>query len=333
MLFFIFLLIFPLNVFATSTIVGDVDSGRILYSNHAYDKMLIASTTKIMTCILAIENIDLDKKVVVGDEVLSMYGTNIYLEVGEEISVIDLLYGLMLRSGNDSSVVLAKNVSGSEEKFVKLMNKKAAELGMNDTSFSNPHGLDDDTKNYSTAHDMFILSTYAFKNKTYRKIISTKKYITKSSLKSYVWYNRVSILNNYKYSLGGKNGYTPSAGKVLVSYAKKDDLILCIITIDDPNIYKNHENLFEDYFKKYKNYIIIDKNDFTFAKYLIKKNVYIKKDFKYPLSDLEVDKVSTLIKIYKNSNNNIIGNVIIKLNNDNIGKLNIYNRVYKKKNI
>ena len=228
-------------------------SGRILESSDINNKKLIASITKIMTCIIALENNNnLEKVIKVPNEVLKMYGTNIYIEVGEEIKIIDLLYGLMLRSGNDAALTLAIATAGSEENFVKLMNKKAQELGMNNTIFNNPHGLDEDTKNYSTAYDMSLLARYAYKNKIYRKIIKTKKYTCKSSIKSYLWYNRVSILNNYKYSLGGKNGYTPKAGKTLVSYAKKDNMTLIGVSLHDSNIYDTHENLFEKNFKKYK---------------------------------------------------------------------------------
>ena len=153
----------------------DLDSGRILYENNPNRKMLIASITKIMTAIVAIENGDLTKEITVGDEVLSMYGTNIYVEVGEKMKLRDLLYGLLLRSGNDASVVIAKAVGGSEEKFVELMNKKAKEIGMKNTIFRNSHGLDEETENYSTAYDMALLSRYAYKNKTYRNIVSTNK--------------------------------------------------------------------------------------------------------------------------------------------------------------
>ena len=149
----------------------------------------------------------------------------------------------MLRSGNDAAVVLAKNVFGSEEKFVMEMNKKAKELGMKNTKFSNPHGLDEDTKNYSTARDMAILSKYAYQNKIYREIVGTKKYSCKTNFKSYLWYNRMSLINNYKSCIGGKNGYTPSAGKTLVSLASEDDMVLSIVTLKDADLYNNHENL------------------------------------------------------------------------------------------
>ena len=163
--FFLFCLPFTVSAdTAKSTIVMDLDSGRILYEKNANQKRLIASITKIMTAIVAIEEGDLTEKITVGEEVLSMYGTNIYVEVGEKMKLRDLLYGLLLRSGNDASVVIAKAIAGSEEKFVNLMNKKAQEIGMKNTIFKNPHGLDEETENYSTAYDMALLSKYAYKN-------------------------------------------------------------------------------------------------------------------------------------------------------------------------
>ena len=331
-LFIIFNLIIPFKVFALSNVVMDMNSGRILYKNNENKKSLVASITKIMTCIIVLEKGNLNDVVTVGEEILSMYGTNVYLEVGEEISVLDLLYGLMLRSGNDTAVVLAKYISSTEEEFVKLMNYYAKKIGMKNTSFSNCHGLDDDTKNYSTAYDMALLSKYAFSNKKYREIISTKKYKCKSNLKSYIWYNRVSILDDYKYSLGGKNGYTPSAGKTLVSYAKKDDVVLGIVTLNDGDIYSNQIKLFNKYFDEYSMYKIIDKDKFYADLNFYKDKVYIKKSFSYLLKDSELDDVSSLINIYndKNNNSNIVGNISIKLNNKEIGNIDIYTNKKKK---
>ena len=277
-LLLIIIVFFPINVFASSaksTVVMDNDSGRVLYKNNSNEKMLIASTTKIMTCIIAIENSDLSKKVTVGDEILNVYGTNIYVEVGEVLSIKDLLYGLMLRSGNDAAIVLANNIFKNEDEFINNMNKKAKEIGMDNTVFNNPHGLDDETYNYSTASDMALLARYAYKNEVFRNIISTKKYVTKSNLKSFEWYNRMSLINSYKYSRGGKNGYTPKAGKTLVSYASKNNLNLIIVTLDDSDIYDNHKLLFEKYFKLYRNYLIIDKRNFEIEDSLINKNVFL----------------------------------------------------------
>ena len=161
-------------VLASSSIVMDLDTGRVLYQKNSKEKRLIASTTKILTAIVTLENADIEKEVTIGDEVLKMYGTNIYIEVGEKMKIKDLLYGLLLRSGNDAAVALAVAVSGSEEDFVRLMNEKAQKIGMKDSIFENPHGLDDDTKNYSTAYDMALLSRYAYQIRLTGKLFLPK---------------------------------------------------------------------------------------------------------------------------------------------------------------
>lgn len=285
---------------------------------------------KIMTCIVVLENADLDKTVVVGDEVLSMYGTSIYLEVGEKITIHDLLYGLMLRSGNDAAMVLATHTLG-EELFIQKMNEKAQELEMKDTTFSNPHGLDEKTKNYSTAYDMALLGKYAYQNKEYRKIISTKKYYAKSSLKSFSWQNRMKLLYQYDFCVGGKNGYTPIAGKTLVSYAKKDNMTLMIVSLDDSLLYENHRHIYDYYFDYYHNYLILDKNNFYVTNTFSDSNLYIKKSFYYPLDEEEANSVRTLIELYPDSSENMVGEVHIQLSQKEIGTVPIYqeNRIQK----
>ena len=152
----------------------DIDSNRVLYEKNANEKRLIASTTKIMTALLALESNKMDNLVEAKEEILKMYGTSIYLSLHEKMKLRDLVYGLMLRSGNDAAIVIATYLSGSEEEFVKKMNKKAKEIGMVNTTFQNAHGLDEETKNYSTAHDMALLSSYVYKNfKEYRTITKT----------------------------------------------------------------------------------------------------------------------------------------------------------------
>ena len=161
-LFFITTNVYAISDTAKSTVVIDNESKRVLYEKNKDEQRLIASITKIMTAVIAIENKNLDDIVTIGEEVLPMYGSNIYIEVGEKMSLRDLLYGLILRSGNDAAVAIATYVGKTEENFVKLMNKKAEDLGMTNTIFHNSHGLDDtEEKNYSTAYDMAILSSYA----------------------------------------------------------------------------------------------------------------------------------------------------------------------------
>ena len=308
----------------------DLDSGRILYEKNANQKRLIASITKIMTAIVAIEEGDLTEKITVGEEVLSMYGTNIYVEVGEKMKLRDLLYGLLLRSGNDASVAIAKAIAGSEEKFVNLMNKKAQEIGMKNTIFKNPHGLDEETENYSTAYDMALLSKYAYKDKTYRNIVSTDKYEVSTGKKTYLWYNRNKLLTTYEYCTGGKNGYTPRAGKTLVTTASKKGLNLTIVTLSDGDIYNNHIDLYEDFFSKYKRYKIIDKNNFRIDKEFVDEDVYLEDSFYYPLTSNEVNDIKTVVHFLDDSATDEIGTIEIFLSNQKIGELPIYRKIKKK---
>lgn len=332
-LLLISLILFPIEVFAfnsnaTSTIVMS-EEGQILYSNNVHEKRLIASITKIMTAIIAIESNMLDDEIVVGQEVLSMYGTSIYLEVGESMKLIDLLYGLMLRSGNDASVVIANHVGGSEEKFVEMMNNKANELGMENTIFSNPHGLDEDTKNYSTAYDMALLTKYAYSNKLYRKISNTLEYEVSTNDKNYLWHNRNEIIGDYKKCTGGKNGYTPSAGKTLVTTSSNSDFDIIVVTLNDGDLYNNHKNLSEYAFNNYSKYKIVDKDNFSVSKEFYEGNIYLEEDFTYLLEEDEVDKINTLVSI-KDVNKDVVGVVDVYLSDELIGSVNIKKEKAKK---
>lgn len=322
--------VFGLTVTASSAILMDMDSGRIFYNKDMHNPRLVASITKIMTAVLAIENGNLDDVVTVGEEVLTMYGSNIYIELGEKMTLRDLLYGLLLRSGNDSAIVIANYICGSEEKFVEMMNKKAKEIGMINTTYSNSHGLDEVTQNYSTAYDMAILSSYANTLPIYKEISSTKKWTTSTENKSYIWYNRNKLLSLYEYATGGKTGYTPSAGRTLVTTASKDNLNLTAVTLNDPNEYASHENMFEYGFNNYKNYLIIDKEHFSIDKNFYEDKVYVKQSFQYPLSESEIEKVSIIAEILKLSNyknNDKVGEIIVKLDDKEIFRENIYVQV------
>ena len=302
---FVFIIVFLLNinVLAKSTIAMDTNSGRILYQENAYEKRLIASTTKIMTFVIAYEYARdyLDLEIETGEEILKMYGTSIYLSLYEKMTLRDLLYGLMMRSGNDAAVVIANFVGGSEEGFVKLMNDKAKFLGMNNTIFANPHGLDEKSKNYSTAYDMALLSSYANKIPFYKEVTSTKYHDVKTNIKSYSWINRNKLVFNYPYFVSGKTGYTPSAGKALVSTGKKDNLEITIVSLDDDNHYENHVSLYNKMFSTYNNYLLVPKNIFN----LEHNELYLKEDIYYPLTNDEKDNIDIKLMINNNSNNYI----------------------------
>ena len=313
-----------MNVMAsTSTIVMDNNSGRILYENNAYEKKLIASTTKIMTFVVAYEyaNEYLDLEIETGPEILKMYGTSIYLSLNEKMKLRDLLYGLMMRSGNDAAIVIANFVGGDEEGFVKLMNKKAKFLGMNNTVFSNPHGLDEKSKNYSTAYDMAKLSAYANKIPLYREITSTKYYDVKTNLKSYSWINRNNLVFTYPLFISGKTGYTPSAGKTLVSTAYNNNLELSIVSLNDSNHYENHKNLYEKMFSKYENYLLVSSDSFNKEH----SNFFIKNDIYYPLTKDEIDNVD--IRLISSNYN--IERIVISLNGKDVLEEKVYHKEEK----
>jgi len=324
--------VYSLSVSSRSAILMDMESGRVLYEKDKDTPRLIASITKMMTAILAIESNLLDEKVEVGEEVLRMYGSNIYVELGEIMTLRDLVYGLMLRSGNDASVVIAKFVGGNEENFIRMMNEKAKEIGMTNTIFNNPHGLDEETENKSTALDMAKLSSYAYRNNEFRKISKTKKYTTSSNKKSYVWYNRNKLLTLYKNATGGKTGYTPSAGRTLVTTAEKNNLKLTVVTLNDGNEYDTHQTLYDYGFDNYSMYKVLDKKKFNVDDGFYKNKVYIKNDFLYPLTDVEIDNVKVLVKLEnkKNySNKNIVGEVVVTLSDEVIYRDFVYEKEEK----
>ncbi|PAD39385.1 D-alanyl-D-alanine carboxypeptidase family protein [Terribacillus sp. 7520-G] len=238
------------GVSADAAILMELSTGRILYEKNATDPKRIASITKIMTAIIAIESGKMDEEVTVSKNAVYTEGSSIYLKEGEKIQLKDLVYGLMLRSGNDAAVAIAEHVGGSEEGFTHLMNEKAAWLGMQDSHFDNPHGLDTET-HHSTAYDMALLTRYAMQNDTFRKISATKTY--RADSKKYAWGNKNKMLTRYyEYSTGGKTGYTKKAGRTLVSTAEKDGMELVVVTIDDPDDWRDHMNLFDWGFEEYK---------------------------------------------------------------------------------
>ena len=271
--------------------------------------------------------INLDKKITISDSVLKSYGSGIYVSVGEEITIRELLYGLMLRSGNDAAIAIADYVSGSMEKFSELMNETASSIGMKSTTFINSSGLENDKGigNMSTSNDMALLMSEALKNETFKKIVSTKKHTVKTNYKTYIWHNKNKLLSNYKYCTGGKTGFTEKARRTLVTSATKDNMNFVIVTLNDPNDFKNHEDLYNKYFSLYKSYKIIDKNT-TFEK----KDYYIKNDIYLTLTNDEYKLVETDINYYKKNTSNIVGYINLKLNNKVLKKEFIY---VKKKDI
>lgn len=209
---------------AQSMALVDGDTGELIYSKNRDARREPASTTKICTAITVLENCtNLDLPIPIPNEAVGVEGSSLYLERGEMLSVRDLLYGLMLQSGNDCAVALAIIVGDSVEGFVKLMNETAEKAGATNTNFVNPHGLHHD-EHYTTAHDLCKISYYAMQNETFREIVSTKRHTTPYHDREYCrnFPNKNKILFNYFGGNGIKTGYTRAAGRCLVSSATRD---------------------------------------------------------------------------------------------------------------
>ncbi len=328
------LVVIPLNVSAISArniIAMDMDTNRILYEKDINDEHLIASITKIMTAIVAIEQADLNSDVTITSTVLKSFGSGIYVEIGETLKLKDLLYGLMLRSGNDAALAIAEFVGKDVDNFVSLMNNKAHEIGMKNTVFINPHGLENNDKvgNTSTAYDMALLSSYAMQNDTYKEIVKTKNYVCKSDKKTYSWTNKNKMLNLYEYTTGGKTGFTEKARRTLVTTATKDNMNVTIVTLNDPDDWADHKSLYEKIFKNYEAVKVIDKNNFKVDNDNYYKNdiLYIKDDVYIMLKDQEKDSISfdiNLNKLPKYENDENVGTIKIKLNDKLLKEVNIY---------
>ncbi len=314
-----------------SIVVMDADSKRVLYESNAHEEKLIASTTKIMTAIVALEYGNINSKFIVGEEINLVNGSMIYAKIGEEFSLKDLLYGLLLVSGNDAANIIATNIYGYDE-FVYLMNQKAKMIGMNDTTFENPHGLNDDSKNHSSAYDLALLMRYAINNKTFLHISSTKKYKLKTNINEYIWYNKNKLLDIYKYSTAGKIGYTKASGQVFVSSASKDNKNLIITSIDESNKFILHKNLYEKYFNIYEKYKIIDKYSFSLNNSKYKKYfMYINNDISVLIKENEINKLNIKVKINEKFKNNIAGSLNVYLDNELICKEKLYYIYYYEK--
>ncbi len=321
-IFILLLLIIPVSIKAIETsarsaILMDIDTNRILYEKNINEQRSVASISKIMTAVIAIESCKLDDIVIVGNEIDAAYGSGIYIKVGEKMTLRDLLYGLMLRSGNDAALAIAKYVGGSVDDFVKLMNDKAKELKMRNTIFNNPSGLDQEKGNYSTAYDMAILTSYAMKLDEYKKITGTKKYTLTTNKNTYSWINKNKLLSIYKYTTGGKTGFTEIAKRTLVTTAKKDNLNLVVVTLNDGNDWQDHQNLFEYGFNNYTNIKILKKGKINIynEEYYSDYELYIKNDYNYLLQNSEQENLLFKYELDKKRKFNT---------GDKVGVLNIY---------
>lgn len=238
------------SISARQAILIDAETGEILYEKNASSKAYPASTTKIMTALVAIEtveklNSDFTQEVEVPTEAVDIEGSSIYLAPGETISLEDLLYGLMLRSGNDAATALAYIIGGNQEKFVDMMNLKSREIGCINTHFLNPSGLFDED-HYTTVTDMALIAQAAMKNKTFKKISSAETWkASRASDKYNYFYNKNKVVHQYDGGNGIKIGYTKASGRTLVASAERDEKQLICVVMGAPNWFKDSYKLMD----------------------------------------------------------------------------------------
>ncbi len=286
------------SFYARNYIVMDAYSREVLEGKDIKKSYSVASISKIMTAIIALESDKLFNIIEVDDIINTIEGSSLYLSIGDKITIIDLVYGLMLRSGNDAAVLIAKNVAGDVQRFVSIMNTKAQEIGMKNTTFNNPSGLDIfDAGNISSCYDMALLMSYCMENELFQEIVRTKSY--KNNIKG-VWENKNKLLKQYKYCIGGKTGYTRKAKRTLVTTAQKDDQRLIVVTFDCGSDFSFHRSLYEKIFNNYIYLIYLNIGKNYIDEYVIESDKVIGMRISY--EDLEGG-----IKIYHiNIDNNSV---------------------------
>ncbi len=250
--------IIPINSYAISArsaVVLDAASGRVLFEHNAHSKRGMASTTKIMTALCALEYGNLQKTVTISNTASGVEGSSMYLAPNEKLKLADLVYGLMLVSGNDAATAIAENVSGSIEKFAELMNKKAMEIGAVNTSFTNPHGLSDDN-HYTTAYDLAKITAHAMKNPLFCEIVSTKSKKLPQNEGGYprLLVNHNKFLNMYEGCIGVKTGFTKATGRCLVTAVEKNGMQLICVTLNDPDDWGDHKTLYDNAYAAFSPY-------------------------------------------------------------------------------
>lgn len=274
------LLIAGLLLFAPVTVKASYSamschSKQVLAGNQQHAIQSVASISKVMTAIVAVEHADLDELVTINEQITKINGSSIYLNIGQTVTMRTLLYGLLLRSGNDAAIAIADHIgNGSVDRFVGYMNDKAAQLGMMNTYFLNPSGLDDhDAGNQSTAYDMSLLMCTSLQYPILQEIMSTKTYKTEYD---HVWSNKNRLLQLYPYTTGGKTGFTKKAGRTLISSAW-NGYPIAIATFRVADDFSFHKKLYESLYQTYKSYILVRKGNYYYQsrQYLVEQDLIV----------------------------------------------------------
>ena len=252
----------PPNITAKSAIVIEAFTGKIIYGKNTEERRYPASTTKIMTLITALEQGNLEDVLTVSTNAANTEGSSIYLEAGERLKMVDMLYGVMLLSGNDATVAVAEHISGSTEKFAQLMTNKAHAIGAVHTNFTNPNGLPN-PNHYTTAHDLAIITAYGYQNPLFRQIVGTKHKTIPWNNKGYDrdLYNENKLLWMYNGAIGVKTGYTEVAGPCLVSSATRNNVQLIAVILDAEQMWEDSKALLDFGFSKLRSIELFEQGE------------------------------------------------------------------------
>lgn len=236
------------NVSSEAAIVFNARTKEVLFEKNAHTKKLTASICKVVTALTALENLNKSNYLIISDKMVQVDGSRIYLEKGDIVSIETLLYGLLLRSGNDAAKAIALAYSPNEQDFIVKMNELVKKHNLKNTIFNNPSGLDEETKNYSTCYDLAYLTSIALENETFSKIFGAKKYsVTLQNGKQMTFYNKHKLLQSDDSVIGGKTGYTKKAGRTLITVFNKNDQILIVVTMDAYDDWNLHRMLVDNY--------------------------------------------------------------------------------------
>lgn len=301
--------------------IMDIESKRVIAGSNMNERALTASICKVMTLIVAIENGNLDGYIKITEEDNNQIGSKVYIDTDDRLQLYDALYGLNLRSGNDLAHAISINVSGSVSDFVYLMNETAKRVGMKNTTFENPSGLDEDSKNYSTPYDLCLLVSYCYQNSVFREVFEAKSYSFRTlEQKAFLWQTKHRLVRDEGF-LGGKTGYTKQAGRTLITTKDQDGKIFVCVTMNFGDDFNFHKNALNDSLNKYERTLVMTKQILRQTQIDIDYLPSLKEDIYLPLKKGEKIKTIVYLKAHPDDN---CGYVALFIGDEEIYRKEIY---------
>ncbi len=296
----------------SSWAVIDAETGRLLAGSNEDLQLPIASLTKIWTALTFLESGAQDGEVVISPQAASAEGSSIYLEQGTQIDAEALLYGLMLRSGNDAAYALAEHAGGSVDGFVDLMNEKAELYGLERTTFTNPSGLHND-QHLSTAYETALMFYFAMQNEQFKKISSAENFVYRKGEEVRSWRNKHRLIHTDENVIAGKTGFTKAAGRTLATYFEKDGKKVIVVTLNNGNDWNVHQQLANDAFQNYENVTVAKEGKYRILPGI---NGQLKRPIVLLLKEDEVERVSHVVYIPRKNDRKVIGTWTVSLDNE-----------------